>query len=106
MAYERLKRNRYYDPPTEYAHSSRNHAEDLLAMKLNAPDVLRNHVDADDYAKFLTLLPRYRLTETAVSDMNRRIRDPSGGTTAVPMSPLIVFPPQPGTGNASRPTTG
>jgi uncharacterized protein YbaP (TraB family) len=39
------------------------------AMKLKAPDVLKNHVDAGDYAKFITLLPRYSLTERAVSDM-------------------------------------
>ena len=28
MAYEKIKRNRYYDPPSEFPHSSRNHAED------------------------------------------------------------------------------
>ncbi len=28
MAYEKVKRNRYYDPPSEFPHSSRNHAED------------------------------------------------------------------------------
>lgn len=29
MPAEKLKRNRYYDPPTEYPHTSRNHYEDL-----------------------------------------------------------------------------
>jgi len=29
MAYEKVKINVYYDPPSEYPHSSRNHAEDI-----------------------------------------------------------------------------
>ncbi len=28
MAYEKVKRNRYFDPPFEFPHTSRNHAED------------------------------------------------------------------------------
>ena len=39
------------------------------AMKLKPGDLLKNHVDAGDYAKFVTLLPRYSLTEKAVTDM-------------------------------------
>lgn len=34
MSYEKVKRNRYYDPPSEYSHSSRNHAEDLQEFHL------------------------------------------------------------------------
>src|SRR4051812_18275902 len=29
MAYEKVKISVYYDPPSEYPHSSRNHAEDI-----------------------------------------------------------------------------
>jgi uncharacterized protein YbaP (TraB family) len=49
---------------------------DLAAMAkagaggaLAAPDTLRNHVDPDDYARFVKLLPRYRLTEAQVAPM-------------------------------------
>ena len=34
MAYEKIKRNQYYDPPSEYPHSSRNHAEDQQEFHL------------------------------------------------------------------------
>lgn len=39
------------------------------AMRLQPPATLRTKVAADDYAAFLKLLPRYGLTEAAVSDM-------------------------------------
>ena len=34
MAYDRIKKNVYYDPPSEYPHSSRNHDEDFKDFHL------------------------------------------------------------------------
>jgi uncharacterized protein YbaP (TraB family) len=39
------------------------------AMSYQPPDVLKNHVPANDYARFLKLLPRYRMPESAVMQM-------------------------------------
>ena len=34
MSYEKVKRNRYYDPQVEFPHVSRNHAEDMEEFHL------------------------------------------------------------------------
>jgi uncharacterized protein len=44
-------------------------AKTTPSMLLKPPDVLRNHVEAEDYARFLKLLPRYSLTEGQLSGM-------------------------------------
>lgn len=44
-------------------------AKTAPAMRLVPPETLRTKVGADDYAAFVKLLPRYGLTEAAVTDM-------------------------------------
>jgi uncharacterized protein YbaP (TraB family) len=39
------------------------------AMVYQPPDTLKNHVSASDYARFVKLLPRYRMPESAVVQM-------------------------------------
>ncbi len=39
------------------------------AMAYKPPDTLKNHVPPNDYARFLKLLPRYRMPESAVVQM-------------------------------------
>ncbi len=39
------------------------------AMAYKPPDTLKNHVPPADYARFLKLLPRYRMPESAVAQM-------------------------------------
>lgn len=39
------------------------------SMMLTPPDTLRNHVEPNDYARFVKLLPRYGITESQVESM-------------------------------------
>jgi hypothetical protein len=47
MPYEPLKRNRYFDPPTEFDHTSRNHAEDMA--EFHAPLARMHHANLHDW---------------------------------------------------------
>ncbi len=47
MAFEQVKRNKYFDPPTEFPHSSRNHAEDFAAFHL--PLARMHHANLHDW---------------------------------------------------------
>jgi hypothetical protein len=47
MAYEAVKRNRYFDPPTEFDHTSRNHAEDMA--EFHAPLARMHHANLHDW---------------------------------------------------------
>ena len=67
MAFEKVKRNQYFDPPTEFPHSSRNHAEDMEDFHLPMDRMHHAHLHDRGIARGLEVSGTIGGTEVVVN---------------------------------------
>ena len=67
MTFEKVKRNQYFDPPTEFPHSSRNHAEDMEDFHLPMDRMHHAHLHDRGIARGLEVSGTIGSTEVVVN---------------------------------------